>query len=523
MNPVISADFPGGNVVVLGAVGATVRLANATSIAGRTPVQTIPTMTSPLSPAYYDRWNADEQARIDADIEKYRKADASVALGAPAGAEVTVEQTSHAFRFGAHTFNFDQLGSHERNERYKALWNGAIADGALFNSGTIAFYWRPFEPVEGKMRFDPAPEDSEGWWNARPDPKAERFWRRPPSEPVVRFCEEKGVWRHGHPLVWSNVEWHYPDWLFAKLPKEILAEMLTGDRSGASILRQPMETVLQRLPAGFPGEVEATFRRRIEAIAARYGRRVCSWDVCNESAADWAQGRLVPGSPLCLASSRAWMPGDYCHWAFREAMRAMPADSVLSINDYKLDADYAAQTRDQLARGDRIDLQGMQMHLFDPRQCEEIAQGSELRSPVQVRSQIAAAHARPGLPIHLSEITISAPGGDERGEVIQAEVARNLYRLWFSIPDMAAITWWNVVDDCGAPGEPSVSGLFRRDMTPKRSYFALDLLINDEWRTRLTVTADASGAVRFRGFRGSYRLSWRDASGAARNTTTTVR
>ena len=44
MNPVISADFPGGGAVVLGPDGATVRLANATSIAGRTPVQTIPTM-----------------------------------------------------------------------------------------------------------------------------------------------------------------------------------------------------------------------------------------------------------------------------------------------------------------------------------------------------------------------------------------------------------------------------------------------------------------------------------------------
>ena len=206
-------------------------------------------MNAPLSQAYYDRWNADEQARIDADIEQYRKADATVALGAPAGAEVTVEQTSHAFRFGAHTFNFDQLGSHERNERYKALWNGAFADDALFNSGTIAFYWRPFEPVEGKMRFDPAPEDSEDWWNACPDPKAQRFWRRPPSEPVVRFLEEKGAWRHGHPLVWSNHEWHYPDWLMAKLPKEIMAEMLTDDRSGVSIMKQPMETVLKRLPA----------------------------------------------------------------------------------------------------------------------------------------------------------------------------------------------------------------------------------------------------------------------------------
>ena len=118
-------------------------------------------MDDPLSQAYRDRWNADEQARIDEDIEKHRKVDATVALGAPAGADVAVEQVSHAFRFGAHAFNFDQLSSHERNERHKALWNGSFADGALFNSGTVAFYWRPFEPVEGKMRFDPAPEDSE--------------------------------------------------------------------------------------------------------------------------------------------------------------------------------------------------------------------------------------------------------------------------------------------------------------------------------------------------------------------------
>ena len=248
-----------------------------------------------------------------------------------------------------------------------------------------------------------------------------------------------------------------------------------------------------------------------------------SWDVCNESANDWTAGRLVPGAPLSRSYRFSWLPGDYCHWAFRECMRLFPAESVLSINDYQLDADYAAQTRDQLARGDRIDLQGMQMHLFDPKQVEEIAQGSELRSPTQVRSRIGAAHARPGMPIHLSEITISSPGGDERGETIQAEVARNLYRLWFSIPDMAAITWWNVVDDCGAPGEPSVSGLFRRDMAPKKAWFALDELINREWRTRLTAKAGADGSVSFRGFRGSYRLSWRDASGAARSAAAEIR
>jgi len=88
-----------------------------------------------------------------------------------------------------------------------------------------------------------------------------------------------------------------------------------------------------------------------------------------------------------------------------------------------------------------------------------------------------------------------------------------LYRLWFSLKPMMGITWWNVVDDCGAPGEPSVSGLFSRNMDPKPVYFVLDDLINHEWRTNTCVKATKDGAVEFRGFRGTYRLTWEDQGG----------
>ena len=70
-----------------------------------------------------------------------------------------------------------------------------------------------------------------------------------------------------------------------------------------------------------------------------------------------------------------------------------------------------------------------------------------------------------------------------------------------------------IVDGCGAPGEPAVSGLFTRDMEPKLSYFALDGLINREWRTGTVCRADKSAVAGFRGFRGRYRLSWTAADG----------
>ena len=108
-----------------------------------------------MKAGYWERWNDDEQARIDADIEANRKADAAFAVdGIAAGTEVRVSQIAHEFIFGAHIFNFNQLGAHELNERYKSLY------GSLFNSATIAFYWQPFEPVKGKRRFAEEEQDT---------------------------------------------------------------------------------------------------------------------------------------------------------------------------------------------------------------------------------------------------------------------------------------------------------------------------------------------------------------------------
>ena len=73
-----------------------------------------------------------------------------------------------------------------------------------------------------------------------------------------------------------------------------------------------------------------------------------------------------------------------------------------------------------------------------------------------------------------------------------------------------------MVDGCGAPGEPSISGLFTRDMRPKVAYFAMDDLINREWKTNLKAKVAGAGEVRkisFRGFRGKYRLSWTGRDG----------
>ena len=458
-----------------------------------------------MSPAYRELWNDDLQARIDDGIENNRKADGVFAVGAAPGTEVRAEMLRHGFIFGAHIFNFNQLGTDERNEKYKALY------GTLFNSATTAFYWQPFEPEQGHMRFETTEIDTAEFWNSCKDPKLQFHWRRPSTDQIVDFCEEKHIRCHGHPLVWGNRTWHYPRWVMDRLPKDVLVQLMTDLLCGTNVWSKSPDEIDRLLP-GFADFYTEAIEKRIKAIAERYGDRIQSYDVCNESATDFEMGRLIPGDRLCK-SVYYLMPGDYTFLAFQLARKYLPESVKLNINDYHLVDAYREQTLDLMRRGCKIDIQGAQMHLFDPQLCLDIAEGAPnaAQKPLDVIKTMKRIDA--GLPIHLSEITITAPGNDARGQAIQAAITRNLYRLWFSIKPMMGITWWNVVDDCGAPGEPSVSGLFSRNMDPKPAFHVLDELVNHEWKTDTTVKADAEGRVSFRGFRGTYRLSWTGADG----------
>ncbi len=466
---------------------------------------------SVMKDSYFGYWTKEEQDRIDREIEQNRKADGCFQIeGLKAGTTVTAEQTSHDFIFGAHIFNFDQLGTDERNARYKELF------GDLFNSATIAFYWKKFELEEGKPRFAGEFRDTAAYWNSVEDPFAEPHWRRPATDPVVEFCESKGIRLHGHTLTWGNETWHVPEWFMKKLPPQF-AKLIPdqfpaqGNPTRTCFVNLTPAQIEELLPE-FTYEYNRKMVDRIIEIALHYKGRLHSWDVVNESATDVENGRMLRDDGICK-SGYGLMPGDYTYRSFKAADAYFPKGVKLNINDYNLRQCYVDQTTDLLERGCKIDIMGAQMHLFNPQQCLDIADGvSDSQSPENVRETMQRI-SKPGLPLHLSEITITAPGDDERGRMIQAVIARNLYRLWFSLKPMMGITWWNIVDGCGAPGEPSVSGLFDRDMQPKPSYFALNQLINEEWKTNLTLKSDKDGAVSFRGFKGNYRLSWTDESG----------
>ena len=510
------------------------------------PARGVPAGCDPsvMSEKYWAVWNADEQARIDADIEANRKADGEFAVNAPAGTEVKVEQVSHDFRFGAHIFNFNQLGKKEWNDAYKASYG----EGGIFNQATVAFYWTNYEPVPGKLRAFGDYTDTERYWNSLSAEEAmhDANWRRPAPGPVIDFLKTKDVRIHGHILVWGSAKpyWIY-DW-YCPEPEKRAFDRLGIPRHSVQSVRAKAgaegnfgfakrwktawneaykvssEKEIGALAPEFSKNMRRIFKKRVDDVAGQFGEVVDSWDVVNESSIDWARYRKSRTGLPVWASVYGLMPGDYPLHALLDAKEALPARADLCINDYNIREDFLSQVRDLENEGAKIDVVGCQMHIFNTNDCMRLAQGvtkvNWVGTPDVIQQRLDMM-AKTGKRLHVSEITITSPGADEKSRQIQAILTRNIYRKWFSHKALMGITWWNTVDGGGVFGEPLVSGLFTRDLQKKPAYLALDELINGEWKTRTSVKAEAFGkgrkasVVRFRGFRGTYRLSWCEADG----------
>lgn len=419
------------------------------------PAQTAPTLDSlhkVMSENYHNIWNEQVQQQIDRNIEVNRKSGARLIIrNLDKKKVVRVEQISHDFLFGGNIFLFDDLKTPEKNEKYKTTF------GTLFNAATVAFYWKTLEPEWGKPRYAAG---------------SSYVYRRPPTDPVVEYCESKGINMNGHAIIYGMRQWGHPDWM----PKD----------------RKQMEPV---------------FEAHIRELAERYKGKIQRWDVVNESTDQ---------------ANRGEMPDDYTYKSFLWSMKYFPDSVMLNINDSDMHWDmnlyrrYLEVVRNLLDRGVRIDQVGLQMHIFNPEESRRIANGADVLTPAKILERLNLM-ADAGRPLHVSEVTVTAPDETSEGKWIQAAITRNLYRLWFSYPSVAGITWWNVVDGGAAAGEPSYSGIYDKNMTEKPVYHVLKSLIHEEWTTRLELKpASGTAPLTFRGFKGKYRISWTDASGKPR-------
>jgi len=401
-----------------------------------------------LPEAYCKAWHDPAlMKRIDAGIERNRKGDVTLRVVDAAGRPVPGAAVS--IRQKTHDFLFGcnafVLGQLE-TPGLNRQYEETFA--RICNFATVPVYWKGTEPERDVLRYQ------EG---------GEEIWRRPPVDRFIPFGKKYGLTLKAHPMLWHE---HNPDWL----PKD-------------------------------PEALKALYRKRFKELAGRYAKDIAIWEVTNESTG------CHKTYPL-YSEDRA-----YVAWALREAAPLFDGSHRLMINDFtqfneRLPAEnaYYKQLKGLLDQGLRIDGIGLRFHIWFEPQLMARHLAAERYLPNRLLD-VYEAFAAFNRPLYITEITVPTPPGED-GEAIQAEVVKNLYRLWFSAPAMAGVTYWNLGDSMAHDKEnTAAAGLIDKGLKPKASYRALDELINRVWRSHAEGTADAAGVLKFRGFYGAYDVT----------------
>lgn len=402
--------------------------------------------------------NADLIAdRTRTGIETGRKGYAEIAVKTADGqpvreATVRLIQKTHDFKYGANLFMIDEFECEEKNAAYREVFKNH------FNLATLPFYWDTLEPEEGKPRF------------AKDSP---RVYRRPAPDLCLEYCEENGIAPKAHCLHYDHFE---PEWL----------------------KKYDEATQWKKL------------EKRMRECAERYAHRIHGWEVTNESY--WSTSTTpMYHNPLFMEKS------------FQLAEHYFPTNELISNegldyfpggarNLYPYYNPYFMQVERAILKGARIDTIGFQYHIWCTPENEADVVAHQCDAVSMYRSFDAFASLN--RPLQITEITLPChdPFSHE-AEQLQAEMLKQLYTIWFGIPQMEAVIYWNLVDGYAFNAEPGdftagenklAGGLMHFDLTPKPALTMLRHLFEKEWHTDETLTIGESGCARFKGFYGEY-------------------
>lgn len=389
----------------------------------------------------------------DARIEQFRKSDAELRLVGPDGKPLPAG-ASVRIEQTRHEFLFG-CNIFKLVDRSYAVNEGYAKRFAdLFNFATLGFYWWSYERQLGDVS-----------------------WAQGRNDRIVRWCEEHGITPKGHPLVYNLGEQRW-------LPDD-------------------------------PAEIRKLQLDRIRRDVAHFKGKIKYWDVANEIT-DYDRETTRQNAPKMTAAFRALGVMTFIREAFTVTRATDPAAGLI-INDYITAQRYGdnviAKLNDANAKP-LYDVVGVQSHQHNT------------TWTVEQTWAICERFAQYGKPVHLTEVTftsgregaqfnehqadptwVTTPEGEQR----QARDVARFYTILFSHPAVEAITWWDLSDADAWMNAPS--GLLRADMSPKPAYDELMKLVKGKWWTRAEARAEQGGAVRFRGFRGDYRITAQDASG----------
>lgn len=367
---------------------------------------------------------------------------------------VNFELKNHEFLFGCGAFDvlmstikekpaFLQI-SDEEFEKHKAFTQDRVDKWtAVFNYGTLPFYWGQYEPVEGDVK-----------WESR--------------MAAATYLREHSAIPKGHPLCWHTV---CADWLMKYDNKTIMDKQLarinrdvTRFKGVVDIWDVINETVIM--------PVFDKYDNAVTRICNQYGRLNLIKEVFAAAHA---------ANPDALLLINDFNLSDEYRKVIDEALEAGVQIGAIGIQTHQHQGYKGINWLNDVL--ERFSVFGLPLHFTEN---------------TLISGEIMPAHI-----VDLNDYQVeewpSTPEGEER----QAREWTEMYERLFEHPLVEAVTGWDFADGAWLHAP---SGLVRLDNSEKPAYFALKNMIHEKWHTNKTIVTDGEGYVTLSGYRGLYSV-----------------
>ena len=378
----------------------------------------------------------------------HRKSEACLRIVNPDGTvavrqEVHVDQVSHRFLFGCGAFDTVEIMK-TQDEKKKAFLQERMEKWlALFNYGTLPFYWGRYEPTEGHTAY-------------------------PETIAAAKWLREKGVQVKGHPLCWHTA---CAPWLMQYSNEEILRRQLERIHRDVSAFRDVI------------GLWDVINEVVIMPVFDRYDNAITR--ICKElgrvglvKKVFAAAKETDPDAVLLINDFNT--SKNYEH-LIEDLLEADVPISAIGIQSHQHQGYWGLEKlNDVLTRFSRF---GLPIHFTE--------------------NTLISGEIMPPHIVDLNDWQVDKWPSTPEFEDRQAREITEMYSVLFAHPLVEAITTWDFNDGCWLKAP---SGFVHEDNTEKPSYYALQKLIHGDWETHETLITDEEGFVSFTGFKGDYTV-----------------
>ena len=370
---------------------------------------------------------------------------------AAADTVLRIDQENHEFLFGCGAFDAIPAANDRKDDPFcrdrMEKWT------ALYNYGTLPFYWGRYETREGEPAFETLMNTS-------------------------LYLTERGKTVKGHPLCWHTA---CADWLMKYDNRTILEKQLERIHREVSNFAGVID-IWDVINEVVIMPVFDKYDNAITRICRQYGRVALVKEVFAAAKAANPDAVLLIND-FNLSDSYAEL--------IRDLLEAGVPISAIGLQTHQHQGYMGRDKLEQILK--RFEPFGLPLHFTE--------------------NTIVSGHLMPPEIVDLNDYQIPEWPTTPEGEQRQAEEMEEIYRILFAHPLVEAVTGWDFADGAwlGAP-----SGVITTDNRKKPSYDMLHRLIHEEWHTAGEIRTDENGFARMRGYKGTYRVGNNAASGTFR-------